>query len=38
MSIKPYYKIGDLIETNGYFGKILKITLRSTATLTPQGQ
>lgn len=38
MSVKDYYKVGDLIETNGYFGKILKITLRSTVILTPQGQ
>lgn len=38
MSVKTYYKVGDLIETNGYFGKILKITLRSTVILTPQGQ
>lgn len=38
MSVKTYYKVGDLIETNDYFGKILKITLRSTVILTPQGQ
>jgi small conductance mechanosensitive channel len=38
MSVKDYYKVGDLIETNGYFGKILKITLRATVILTPQGQ
>lgn len=38
MSVKTYYKVGDLIETNGYLGKILKITLRSTIILTPQGQ
>lgn len=38
MSVKTYYKVGDLIETNGFFGKILKITLRSTVILTPQGQ
>lgn len=38
MSVKDYYKVGDLIETNGYFGKILKITLRSTVILTPKGQ
>ena len=38
MSVKTYYQVGDLIETNGYFGKILKISLRSTVILTPQGQ
>ncbi|MCI5081313.1 MAG: mechanosensitive ion channel family protein [Saprospiraceae bacterium] len=38
MSVKSYYKEGDLIETNGYFGKITGITLRSTILLQPDGQ
>lgn len=38
MSVRDYYKVGDLVETNGYFGKILKINLRSTVILSPQGQ
>ncbi len=38
MSVKDYYQIGDLIETNGFFGKISKITLRSTIISQPDGQ
>ncbi len=38
MSVKDYYQVGDLIETNGYFGRISKITLRSTVILQPDGQ
>lgn len=38
MSVKDYYQVGDLIETNGYFGKIQKITLRSTVIAQPDGQ
>ena len=38
MSVKDYYQIGDLIESNGFFGKIQKITLRSTIILQPDGQ
>lgn len=30
MSTKSLYNVGDLIETNGYFGKIKKVNLRST--------
>ncbi|MCR9052858.1 MAG: mechanosensitive ion channel family protein [Phaeodactylibacter xiamenensis] len=30
MSTKSLYNVGDLIETNGYFGKIRKVNLRST--------
>lgn len=30
MSVKDYYKVGDLVKTNGYFGKIAHITLRAT--------
>lgn len=30
MSAKSLYNVGDLIETNGYFGKIKKVSLRST--------
>ena len=38
MSVRDYYNIGDLIETNGYFGTIEKINLRSTVVLSPEGQ
>lgn len=38
MSVRDYYKIGDLVETNGFFGKINKITLRSTIIAQPDGQ
>ena len=30
MSVKDYYKVGDLVKTNGFFGKISHITLRAT--------
>ncbi len=30
MSTKSLYNVGDLIETNGYFGRIKKVSLRST--------
>ena len=38
MSVRDYYQIGDLVETNGFFGKIRQITLRSTVINTPDGQ
>lgn len=38
MSVRDYYQIGDLVETNGFFGKIRQITLRSTVIDTPDGQ
>jgi len=38
MSVKDYYRVGDLIETNGFFGKIGKITLRSTIIELTDGQ
>ncbi|MFK8007572.1 MAG: mechanosensitive ion channel family protein [Saprospiraceae bacterium] len=38
MSVKDYYQVGDLIETNGFFGKISKITLRSTIIAQLDGQ
>lgn len=38
MSVRDYYEIGDLVETNSYFGRIQKINLRSTVLLTPKGQ
>jgi len=38
MGVRDYYKVGDLVETNDYFGRILKINLRSTVILSPQGQ
>lgn len=38
MSVRELYKIGDLIESNGYFGTILDIDLRATKILQPTGQ
>lgn len=38
MSVRENFNIGDLIETNGHFGTIQKITLRSTVLTTPEGQ
>lgn len=38
MSVRKLYRIGDLVETNGYFGKILNIDLRATTLMSPQGQ
>lgn len=38
MSIKSLYNIGDLVETNGYFGKISSIDLRTTKLVLPTGQ
>jgi small conductance mechanosensitive channel len=38
MSVKSYYKEGDLIESNGFFGQISNITLRSTVILQTDGQ
>lgn len=38
MSVRKYYKIGDLVETNDFFGTIEQITLRSTTLRTPSNQ
>ncbi len=38
MSVKDYYRVGDVVETNGFFGKISKITLRSTVIELTDGQ
>ena len=38
MSVKELYNVGDLVETNDYFGVIEKINLRSTILRTPTGQ
>ena len=38
MSMRDYYKVGDLVKTNDYFGTISKINLRSTILNTPDGQ
>lgn len=38
MSVKDLYNIGDLVETNGYFGQILSIDLRTTKLRTLEGQ
>lgn len=38
MSIRKPFREGDLIETNDFFGKVLKIHLRTTDILTLQGQ
>lgn len=38
MSVKKLYNIGDLVETNGYFGKISSIDLRTTKLILPTGE
>lgn len=38
MSVRDYYKLGDLVEIKEYFGYIQKINLRSTILLTLDGQ
>jgi len=38
MSVRELYKIGDLVETNGYFGQIINIDLRATKLMIPTGQ
>ena len=38
MSVRDLYTIGDLVETNGYFGTIIDIDLRATKILQPTGQ
>ncbi len=38
MSVRDMYNIGDIVETNGFFGTIQTISLRSTVIATPQGQ
>lgn len=38
MSVKRLYQIGDLVETNGYFGTITDIDLRTTKLRLPSGQ
>lgn len=38
LSVRNLFNIGDLVEVNGYFGKVMKITLRHTAIETLQGQ
>ncbi len=37
MSVKNYYKVGDWVDTNDYFGQIRRINLRSTIISTPDG-
>ena len=38
MSVRDFYEQGDLVETNGFFGRIQKINLRSTQMIQPDGQ
>ncbi|MEX0610376.1 MAG: mechanosensitive ion channel [Balneolaceae bacterium] len=38
LSIRHPFGIGDIIETNDYFGTVQKLNLRNTIILTPQGQ
>lgn len=38
MSVQRPFKVGDLIESNDYFGKVLEIHLRTTQMETLQGQ
>lgn len=37
MSMRGYYRIGDWVETNDYFGQIKQINLRNTVVVTPLG-
>lgn len=37
MSVRRLYNLGDLVETNGYFGNIQKISLRSTIIRSKDG-
>lgn len=38
MSVRELFNIGDLVETNGHFGTIQRIDLRSTLLQTPTGE
>lgn len=38
LSLQNLFSVGDLIEVNGYFGKVREITLRHTTIVTLQGQ
>lgn len=38
MSVRDLFNLGDLVETNDYFGKIKKIDLRSTRIELPTGE
>lgn len=38
MAVKSPINIGDIIETNSYFGTVKRIGLRSTTVTSPQGQ
>lgn len=38
MSVRDLYKVGDLVETNDYFGTIMDIDLRATKLMLPTGQ
>ncbi|MFK8161213.1 MAG: mechanosensitive ion channel family protein [Lewinella sp.] len=38
LTIRNLFRVGDLIEVDGYFGKVKQITLRHTAIETLQGQ
>lgn len=38
LSLRSLFREGDLIEVNGYFGKVKEVTLRHTAIETLQGQ
>ncbi|RME07239.1 MAG: mechanosensitive ion channel family protein [Bacteroidetes bacterium] len=38
MSMREFYRVGDLVETNGFFGKIKHINLRSTILERLDGQ
>lgn len=38
LSVRHPFGIGDIIETNGYYGKVYKLNLRNTILQTPQGK
>ncbi len=37
MSTRGFYRIGDWVETNGFFGRISEISMRNTVVVTPLG-
>ena len=38
LSVRSLFKVGDLIEVGGFFGKVQEVTLRNTILYTLQGQ
>lgn len=38
LALQSPFEVGDLVQTNDFFGKVLHINLRTTVLATPQGQ